>query len=97
VKEPLYKHKALALRILDRGGWKHSWHLPRTWTDVDWDHAETRSKVKEEVAACKMDGIRLIQMAQELEDLVDLNEPSYRDAERLDLVREMFSELEETG
>ena len=44
----LYDSRDKILSLIDRGTWKHSWHLPRNrhgWTD--WFSKETRKKVRQ--------------------------------------------------
>jgi hypothetical protein len=67
----LSENKDLCLSLLDRGAWKHSWHLPLTCHGVDWRHTKTRDKLKEEVAEAMKEAHRLIVLAGKVEKLLN--------------------------
>ena len=56
-------NKDAAKRLLDRGGWKHSWHLPKdTNGNTLWYDDRTIDKVRQQVAEAKEEAIDLIRM-----------------------------------
>jgi len=67
----LSDNKELCLALLDRGQWKHSWHLPRTSHGVDWRNSKVRDKLAEEVKAAKDHAHQLIILATKVEKLLN--------------------------
>ena len=47
-KQTLYSVRERVIQAIDRGEWKHSWHLPKNNNgDIDWFDSETAKKVRE--------------------------------------------------
>jgi len=52
------------LRLIDRGEWKHSWHLKKNiYGNIDWNHVENISKLKEQIAEARNEAQWLIDCA----------------------------------
>lgn len=41
------------LRFMDRGSWKHSWHLPQRHGRVDWLDQRSIDRVRDQVAEAR--------------------------------------------
>ena len=42
----LYEHRKEIKEIIDRGEWKHSWHLPKKNGYIDWFSDVTKREVR---------------------------------------------------
>ena len=70
----LYKQQHTVLRLLDRGAWKHSWHLPKDrYGYIDWWHPNTIMKVRREKEIAIKEAIELLKLAES----VEIPEPKY--------------------
>lgn len=63
----LYEQRESVMRLIDRGEWKHSWHLPRTSSGIDWWHADTIKRVKDEREAAIRQANALLTLALSIE------------------------------
>ena len=63
----LYEQRDAIVRLLDRNEWKHSWHLPRSGSGIDWWHPDTLAKVREQKADAIRQAIALIVLAESIQ------------------------------
>lgn len=57
------------LKIVDRGEWKHSGHLPRNWRgEIEWSDIKTCTRILTEIDKARKEAIALL-VAVELIDL----------------------------
>lgn len=63
----LYEQRESVFRLIDRGEWKHSWHLPKHSSGVDWWHADTIATVTQQRDAAIREASALLQLALSIE------------------------------
>ena len=64
----LYEQKERIYRLLDRGAWKHSWHLPKDQHGyINWWHDDTAKKVAEQKEAAIREAVALIVLAESIQ------------------------------
>ena len=73
-KTTLYEQRDLIRGIIDRGEWKHSWHLPKDSNGyIDWFGASTSVRVRELLEEALSEGIRLAAAAEKILRTIDWN------------------------
>lgn len=64
----LYEQSKAIVRLIDRGEWKHSWHLPKSeGGSIDWWHPGTLERVKQEKEEAIKEAAELLSLAISIE------------------------------
>jgi len=64
------------VRLIDRGEWKHSWHLKKDrYGNIEWNHVENIAKLKEQIAEARNEAQWLIDYADCAEGYKCLTKP----------------------
>jgi hypothetical protein len=58
-------------RLLDRGVWKHSWHLPKQHGYTNWHHKGTVKALREQIDQAREEARELRNLAARVEKFVN--------------------------
>ena len=55
------------IKLIDRGEWKHSWHLKTKNGLVDWENQENKECVSRELVSARLEAHKLMDLCEEVE------------------------------